>query len=346
MFQYEEILKMQKPYELFKGDLKEAKQTYIELMKIYHPDLHKGDNSYIEVTSKINSLYKEAIEELENGRWIEPNFIKLKGTDNKNYSMKFKMSHEFELGNMYIGNNAVMYLVDEENSDLIENALSVLKNLRYENESMKKEFEKYIPKVITTFKTTDEKIGMVVKKDEDLICLRDILKYFDEKMDARSVTWILSSLYNISCFLNYNDIAHNGITINNYFISPENHSGALLGGWWYSKKLKEKMLGVSSELYDVMPHLVKESKESSAMLDLEGIRLIGRTLLGDESGIQLAFDKEIPKPLSSWLREISVSNPFEEYTKWNDVIIKSFGERKFIEMKIDKEKLYESLGGN
>ena len=346
MFQYEEILKMQKPYELFKGDLKEAKQTYIELMKIYHPDLHKGDNSYIEVTSKINSLYKEAIEELENGRWIEPNFIKLKGNNNKNYSMKFKISHEFELGNMYVGNNSIMYLLDAENSDLIENALNVLKNLKYENEEMKKEFKKYLPKVITTFETKDEKMGLVIEKDEELICLKDIWMYFNKKMDARSVTWILSSLYNIACFLNYNEIAHNGITINNYLICPKNHSGALLGGWWYSKKLKEKMIGVSSELYDVMPHSVKDSKESSAILDLEGIRLIGRTLLGDESGIQLAFDKEIPKPLSSWLREISVSNPFEEYSRWNDVIIKSFGERKFIEMKIDKEKLYESLGGN
>lgn len=345
MFEIKEILQMKKPYELFKNNLKETKLIYVELMKKYHPDLHNQESEYMDICAKINDLYKEAITNLENGIWIEPNFIKLCGKDKKSYSMKFKVSHEFELGKMYIGNKSVMYLVNEENEDLIENALVILKGLKYEDDRMKKEFEKYIPRVIGKFETIDGKIGIVIEKDESLICLKDVLKYYNEKLDAKSATWILSSLYNLVCFFYYNGIAHNGITISNYFISPENHNGELIGGWWYSKKLGERMLGVSSELYDVMTHEIKGSKESSELLDLEGIRLIGRTLLGDASGIELAFDREIPKPLSSWLREICVNNPYDEYGKWNEIIMSSFGERKFIEMKIDRNKLYENIGG-
>lgn len=52
--------------------------------------------------------------------------------------MKFRISHNFELGKMYIGNEIVLYLFNEENEKFALNALKQIKNLKYANDDMEK----------------------------------------------------------------------------------------------------------------------------------------------------------------------------------------------------------------
>ncbi len=68
--------------------------------------------------------------------------------------------------------------------------------------------------------------------------------------------------------------------------------------------------------------------------------MVGRTLLGDKNGIDIIENPDIPKPLIDWVRVVSVNNPIEEYKLWDKVIKESYGEKKFIEMNIDIDKLY------
>jgi hypothetical protein len=207
---------------------------------------------------------------------------------------------------------------------------------------MRCEFEKYFPKILIKFDTIDEKIGMLIEKAEDVYSLKDILNYYDGKVPSKHVVWIMSSMYNIACYLYYNNLSHNGITIDNYYISPAYHSGSLLGGWWYAVSLDEKMLGVTNDIFNIMSPDMKTSKKGTYLLDLESIRLIGRTLLGDKNGISLIKDSDIPKTLFDWVRGVPMNDPMEEYKLWDNVIKESYGERKFIEMNIIKDKLYVS----
>ena len=108
MLTIEEIRKIKYPSELFSEDIETMKKQYVELMKIYHPDLNEQKQEYIEVTEKINKLYKEAESNIEKGIWNKPGMIKLKKSDGKYYMMKFRISHNFELGKMYIGNEIVL----------------------------------------------------------------------------------------------------------------------------------------------------------------------------------------------------------------------------------------------
>ncbi|RII34008.1 hypothetical protein D2A34_12545 [Clostridium chromiireducens] len=340
MFNVDEILGMKYPYELFTGDKDIAKKEHINLLKMFHPDLHKDSEKYKEAASKINELYTEAIKLLVNGNWIGDGLIKITSSDGEKYSMKYNVQYSFELGKYYIGNRSILYLIDKVHLKFIDNALDRIKNLKYENNNMKFEFEKYFPKVSRKFETIDGKIGILIEKSEDAFSLKDILSYYSNKVPPRHVTWILSSLYNIACFLYYNNLSHNGLTIDNYFISPSYHNGFLLGGWWYTVPLDGKMLGVSNEIYNIMSPDMKSTKKGTFLLDLESIRLIGRTLLGDKNGIDIIGDPDIPKPLIDCVRGVSVNNPIEEYKLWDKVINESYGARKFIEMNIDKDKLY------
>ncbi len=340
MFNIDEILKIKYPYQLYTANMDIAKKEHIDFLKIFHPDLHKNSKKYADVTSKINELYSEAIKLIENGEWIEDKMIRVNSSDGQKYSMKYNVDYSFELGKYYIGNKSILYLIDKTHLDFIDNALNKIKNLKYENDNMKSEFEKYFPKILRKFDTLNKKIGILIEKTEDVYSLKDILNYYKGKVHPRHVVWILSSIYNIACYLYYNNLSHNGITIDNYYISPSYHRGLLLGGWWYATAIDEKMIGVSPDIYNIMSPDMKSSKKGTYILDLESIRLIGRTLLGDKNGISLTKDSDIPKALVDWVRGVPMNNPMEEYNIWDNVIKQSYGERKFIEMDINKDKLY------
>lgn len=340
MINIDEILKMKYPSQLFTGDKGIAKKEHIDLLKMFHPDLHRNSEKYKEVTSKINELYSEASKYFDDGIWMEDRMIKMTSCDGEKYSMKYNVEYSFELGKYYIGNKSVLYLINKEHLDFIDNALNKINNLKYVDDSMRLEFTKYFPKILRRFETTNEKIGILIEKTEDAYILRDVLNYYEGKVPPRHVVWILSSMYNIACFMHYNHLSHNGITIDNFYISPSLHCGFLLGGWWYTVPQDEKMLGASGEIYNIMSLDMKEAKKGTYLLDLEAIRLVGRTLLGDKTGISLMNDFDIPKPLIDWVRGVPVNNPIEEYKLWDNVIKQSYGERRFIEMNIDKEKIY------
>ena len=114
MLTIDEIKNIKYSYELFTDDIEDIKNKYVELMKIYHPDLNGQEKEYIEITKKINSLYKQAEENIIKGVWSKPGFMKLKCINGKYYTMNFRISHTFELGKMYIGNDLILYLIDEK----------------------------------------------------------------------------------------------------------------------------------------------------------------------------------------------------------------------------------------
>jgi len=75
---------------------------------------------------------------------------------------------------------------------------------------------------------------LVVEKAPDQVPLRDLLEHLNGKLSAEHTAWILSSLLNIACYLQYAALTHNAVSPDTFFVSPEAHSGALLGGWWYA----------------------------------------------------------------------------------------------------------------
>lgn len=250
------------------------------------------------------------------------NKVEIKDINGLSYNMNFKVCHDFELGTMYIGNNSIMYLIDEKNKELALNAIDTINSLRYLNSEMKREFEHHVPKIINTFITNNKNICIIIEKEEDLILLGDLLRYHNGKLSFATVEWILNNLYNLVCFIHYNGICHNGITLNSYFISLKKRKGALLGGWWYARPNESKILKLPTDINNMIEEGILKGERSSTRLDLESIRVLGRILLGDKEGRLLAIGNDVPNNVKKWLSGHASDNPFLEYRMWCNHIMK------------------------
>jgi hypothetical protein len=337
-----EILSIKEPGLLFTGDPRNIENEYKELAMQWHPDRNRTKDT-TEVMSRINELYDLAIFMLEKGIWIAKDTLTLKEKSGVTVKFPYKKHHQFELGDLYINDHEVIYVIDKINKDLFDNARKAISNFKFKSDRMKQEVLRYLPEVIRTFETADERYVMEVKKTPDLLILKDVLEYHTKNPIPdwdRHVAWIQSTLHNLVCYFEVSGITHNSISLDTYFISPEFHSGALLGGWWYSIEQGRKMIGVPARTFGLMPLKTKESKEASIKTDLELLRSIGRELLGDSSGVRLLKNKVAPPPMINWLRSAPAKDAIKDYKLWQNVLTDSFGPRKFVKLELTSEILY------
>ena len=246
---------------------------------------------------------------------------------------------------MYIGNDLVLYLIDEKYERMALNAINKINSIKYTNDDMKKEFNKYLPQVKESFRMISGEIGIVVIKDEDSVLLKDLLIYCKGKISLNEMNYIMNSLYSIVCFINYNGLTHNGITVDSCFISIKNHYVSLLGGWWYAVKSGKALLDIPKEISSMLSYKCNQSSKANSILDLESIKLIGRILLCNNTDTILSSGINIDSNLMIWLEENSTDNPFNEYIKWTSISPK-MKDKNYIRFNIDKDDLYKNIGGN
>jgi hypothetical protein len=335
---------LDRPEKLYKVKTeKEIKTIYRRLSMLWHPDRHP-DSDTSNVFAHLKGLYETGLKKMEDGLWNKGKVIVFKDKSGKTYEMKYVSTHAFELGQCYIANSFVAWVFAQDYQDLAENAVRRIESLKFANNDMKKEMAKYLPEVHQIIRT-DSSFIVVIKKDPGLVLLKDALAYLGNRIESRHAAWIISGMYHIACFLKYNHLMHGGITLDNYFINPQAHSAALLGGWWYAHEEKTMLKALSQQAVDVAPVSLINKKQADCRLDLEMIRLAGRQILGDASGVYLNKNRDIPAPMVNWLKDISATkaSAFEEYETWQRKILKdSFGVRRFIEMKLTPNDIYQN----
>lgn len=335
-------IKLERPEIIFIGESEaDLKNIYRKMSALWHPDKHISDKKdTTQVFAHIKSLYESAIKKLENGTLGKGLSIKFKTKNGKEFLFKYQKEKDFELGKVYITNEYVAWCFLSEYKNNAQEGLKRIEGIRFADEKMRKEFSKYVPQISETFETS-EYFVIVMKKEKNFLNLKDVLDYYG-KMEPKHMAWVMSTMYNLACFFKYNGIMQGGITLDNYFINPENHEGYVLGGWWYSKTIGEKLEMLSEVAVDVAPVSLLNSKKAEEGLDLEMIKLAGRIMLGDSTGVYLNKNKNIPKRLVSWLRDASLGNSFKDYEIWmNDVLKESFGVRRFIKMDLTANDIYK-----
>ena len=237
----------------------------------------------------------------------------------------------FELGDMYINKEEVVFALDQIYADLVDNAVTYMRLFdNIPNEY--KEFRKYLPSFIKSFKEGSSCI-VVIRKDPGMILLKDILNFYGGSLDPKHVAWILSSLYNLCCYLQFMGSCHNDISLNSYFISPEFHTGALLGGWWYATKIGEKIKGVPARTYAILPQNMKDNKLQQKIIDLILVKKLGREML---------IGKPAPEPLVNWLETPTSGDVLNDYTTWRgEIIDQAFGGKFFTPMNLKADQIYK-----
>lgn len=335
------ILSITKCGDLFPYGEDKVKAKYKELVKVWHPDTN-SDPEASNVFAKITELYNHALELLADGQWEKTNYILISKDNGKKIALNYDTCFDFELGTCYVTKTKVVYVLGSDKEKYYNNAIRRIKGLQYKDKKMKEDLSRFFPKIYQTFKTNNGEYVIVLDKTEDVYPLKNVFEYFNNKIDDKHVAWIISRLCNLTCYLKFSGLVHNGININNCFISPKYHSILLLGGWWYTTKEDENMIGTTKDIFSIMSVSAKGSKKSSSLTDLESVKLLGRQLLGETNCRKLSLDSSIPKPFINFLIGCSGNNSYEEFTKWDKALNDSYGKRKFINMEI--KNLYERKG--
>lgn len=343
-FSADEILKIriEKPEVIFMADSEVAlKSIYRKMSALWHPDKHISDRQDTsKVFAHIKALYESAVNKLKQGTLGKGLVVKFQTKNGKEFLFKYQKEKDFELGKVYITNEYVAWCFLPEYKTNAQEGLEKIKKLKFADDKMKSEFSKYVPHIAESFETENYFV-VVMKKEKGFLNLKDVFDYY-VKMEPKHMAWVISTMYNLACFFKYNGIMHGGFTLDNYYINPGNHEGYALGGWWYSKNFGEKLEILSEVAVDVAPVSLLNSKKASEGLDLEMIKLAGRIMLGDSTGVYLNKNPDLPKRLVSWLRDASMGNSFKDYQIWmNEVLKESFGVRRFIKMDLTANDIYK-----
>ena len=153
-----------------------------------------------------------------------------------------------------------------------------------------KKLEKYLPKVVFNGQTKDGKYIVVLDKDENVYPL----EIFNVGLNPRTTAWVISRLENLGCLLEFNNIGMNKLSIEDIFINPKTHELYLYGNW-------ENVTG-STENY------------------LRSIRSIAKSI---------PVNAVAPKMYDEFLDSEPENNAYDDFKKWDEVIVKGFGGHNF-----------------
>lgn len=332
-----ELIDITNPCVLYPNDIDESKEVYKRLALKYHPDKNP-DKLSGQAFAHIKNLYDEVLILIEKGTWEVPGVLEFTDELNRKYKLNYRKKHAFELGQMYVNNSLIAYNVEAKHQLLFINAIHRMTVLDYKSDNMKAEMSRYFPVIKANMKLSDGSYMLILEKTPDVLLLKDVLDYYNRtsypEFWDKHVAWMQSRLYNIMCYLHLYGIVHNAISEETVFISPEFHSICLFGGWWYAVKEDTKMISVPAKLYNLIPPAVKASKMASYTTDMELSRALSRECL-----------KKVTAPVAftNWLKFSSGEVPAKEFKTWQEkVLIDSYGKRKFIELKLTGDMIYET----
>jgi hypothetical protein len=308
------------------------KKEFRELSKKYHPDMG-GDGK---VFAHIVSLYHKAESMDRAGAWGYAGTLSVIDESGIKYQLNYLSKHDFELGLIYVGDTDIAYKIDisiMSYKDAIK-----LPVFRYKSPEMQKQFDGIVTSKYKNIIKTKDAVYLVHSKRENAYLLCEILER--NKIEKEHVAWILSRLYNIGSFLQYNELVHCDIGINTILICPEDHTIALTGGWWYSYKEGDRLHSMPSATYNILPRSIVEDKKACYEMMGEQIHSLGRQLLGNRHGSFSELSKT-NKNFAEWLTNAGQSDIIKEYQTWDKQILASiFGARKFVKWDLKKEDVF------
>lgn len=332
---------IESPEILFSADPAELKKQYRVLAKIWHPD---GNPAGEDIFQHINVLKDKAEVKMTLGLWDLPGKVRITSKVGTNYEISYRAHHQFEMGDLYAGDVSVIYLINDVDVDLVNNARSQIKGITYQSDRFRKEFERQIPKLAKEVEMVDRR-AIIFQKKRGQILLRDVLNHFRGKMDPKHVAWIVSRMYNLACFLRSVGLTHNDISPDTIYIDPENHYISLVGGWWYVTPIGSRLTAIPSRTMLYAPADVVKAKTADPIIDNELIKATARELLGDVSGSKLLYDPLLPKPMVSWATDPSTDRTPKEYLNWQDKVLPAaFGPRTFVELDLTPDDVYPHSG--
>jgi hypothetical protein len=326
------------PERLFSGDPASLRHEFAVLAKCWHPDCN-GASEAAKVMERVVILHNAARRKHAIGEWSAPGVIRIDTTTGNSFVLKVKRRHEFELGEMAVAINRVGFLVEKEHTTLFETGLRRIKEIRYLDDRIRGDLAKFMPDVRGVYETAKHRVA-IIAKTEDVILLKDLVAHVGGQLPPKHTAWVVSSLLNLACFFEATGLTHNAISPETIFVTAKHHAVYVLGGWWYAAPTGSRIELLPEMTYVLMPRSMATSKRADIRLDLESIRAVGRTILGDSTGLGLVGREDLPKPMTNFLRLPSSGSAIEDYRAWGKALKDSFGPPRFVELPISSRDVY------
>lgn len=337
----EDIMKAESPHELFSMKVELLEQEYNEYIEHFKPSAYNTVRNFV-VTQRVIILYRKALSILEAREGVETSDYELSLSDENGNVITYDVhySYDVKLGKMYVSENYVIFVVYSRYDKYYQNFI----DKAYEIPKLQKEVWSKVqysfPKIENHFTTSSGDYAIIIKKPCRIYPLREILNYFGGWLKPEYVASIVTRLCYFACYMDILGLCHNGIIVDNLFFAPGRaikEGGAftvedmrivgVFGGWFFTSKVEDKIIGMPKEIYDVVPSSIKQRGTSSFVVDMLSIKRVAHELLGDTINV--------PQAMKDWINSQYIhSNAYEEYCMWEKVIIQSFNKHSFVSMDI------------
>lgn len=193
---------------------------------------------------------------------------------------------------VYLTQNAVIYHFPRLCVSKADRLVSVISRFEFPPADMK-DLKKCCPCITGRYELDNGDVLIACQRNGNFFPLQML-----GALQPEHTAWVMSRLENICCLLEYNNMSHNGITLDSVFVNPFTHQAALFGAWWGAGQRTDK--------------------------DLVDIRAAGRKALG------IYYDTA-PALFKKFLNEKPAPDAFADFEKWDNVITspEGFNGRRF-----------------
>lgn len=319
------------PERLFAEDEKVAQRQWRELSRCWHPDRNTNSNAS-QVFSHICELRRAANAKRKRGAWQYNDSILLTARDGSRYRLRYQLIQKLDVGTAYVGKRVLCYLLEEDYDDLASIAEQRMQALPFADESMRGALQSLLPQMTTCLRL-QRGSALVMRKTPEYVPLRHLLQRAGGAFTAADVAWMVSSLLNLVCYLRSACLTHQAIDLDHLLVAPQEHSLALTGGWWYAGPEGAALMALPARSARLAPPDILATKTADIRLDQLLVRETGRELLGDGLG-------KVPEAMLRFLELPPRGCPVTDYEHWQDVLLNSFGERRFTPLAITADDVY------
>ncbi len=183
----------------------------------------------------------------------------------------------------------------------------------------------FFPEISGGFVLEDGSHLLVIRKNEDEYPLR-----LFGTLPGRHVAWLISRMENLCCVLEFSSLVHPQINPDTVYINPYTHQASLYGNWWNAGKHNTRLPG--------------EDKYLQLSNNLIGLRETASFVLGYNERQKIIPSSDIPQALADFIKSKPCLTAYDDFAFWDDMLMKAYGERKFIRMDVDDEEIYGEKG--
>jgi hypothetical protein len=303
-----------------------VKAAFRNFAKLWHPDRNRSDEA-TKVFAHIEEMHRRA---LKRGEAPHVVFVRENGSQ---FRMEYQRMTTGEGCEIFVGQSSVAYLVGTANTDLADRASA--HKFKFASKDMGSEMERFLPRLVREERLQGGRL-FVYRRTPDQILMRDLIDLSSERIDPLHVSWMVTRMNNLACYLEYAQLAHLSIAPEFLLVSLEHHGVSLTGPALYATKFDNRPKAAPRRTLTVVPDLTRQDVVADSTMDRRLIRQTGLELLRDPSGNRIRTDQSVRPDVAQWLSTAPAKSAVDDYSAWEA----SLGVRKFIKYPKTAQEIY------